>query len=610
MTLASDRVTLALVLTGLTTVCGFVATGLSGLPILKDFGITTGLGMFARFLISVFLLPAFLRWLVQVSSKEGEVDQSLLSGLLNPFVSLIMNKIVPRPRFAIVFVGFLVCIAVVFAFKIRMSNDLVSFLGEQSETVQKLDQVAENMSGTKMLMLVLHADKGDFRKPQKLERLEAITESIRNKPEVDSVLSFSDLLGRVHSKLNRNPELVKEGSKLPIKSSTIEQYLLFFNPGDLKPYISEDFSEANIKIRCHLNDSEQLNIFARELEKELSEGSFGVLHYTLTGKALLLAKSVDEVITTQITSLVVMILLVFLVCSGLFLSIRCGILSIVCNLIPIVLVFGLMGMLDVSLNIGTCMVAAVTLGIAIDDTLHLLVRFNGKLKELKNERLAVEAALREEFIPVVSTSIALAGGFAVLASSSFLPVRQFGMMSAVVMVLAILIDLVFTPVLFGSVRLVTLWDLLGLKLRKALLLNSPFFEGLTLWQAKKLILASDVEEYHQGDVVMREGEVGDKMYVVLSGQLDVFKSAGQAEIYLATLKMGDVFGETAVVTKSPRSASIRAIEATKLLMLDQEALGGLRRFSPFLASRIFLNLAAILGKRLAETSSRLGQVKG
>ena len=132
------------------------------------------------------------------------------------------------------------------------------------------------------------------------------------------------------------------------------------------------------------------------------------------------------------------------------------------------------------------MVAAITIGIGVDDTLHLLVQYNRELKSLKDEKKALEKALRTVILPIIVTSIGLAAGFFVLSFSSFLPVQQFGMLSAIVIVIAVFADMILTPALFSTKRLITLWDLLGIKLQNTLHDKCRLFQGMSMWQVKNL----------------------------------------------------------------------------------------------------------------------------
>lgn len=271
------------------------------------------------------------------------------------------------------------------------------------------------------------------------------------------------------------------------------------------------------------------------------------------------------------------------------------------------MVFGIMGLAGISLNVGTCMVAAISLGIAVDDTLHLLVHFNREARALKDERLGVEAAIRDELRPIIATSVALAGGFAALALSSFQPVREFGLLSAAVMAIALATELVVTPLFLTKTRIVTLWDVLGLHLRSALLETSPFFDGLSRWQAKKVILASDIEEHPAGHTLIRAGDIGDKMYVTLSGDLEVSVGQGDHRKVVARLGTGDIFGEMAFVSHRPRTADVTATSDAQLLALNFSSLVKLRRLSPYLASQLLMNISRILCDRLAQATAAPNQ---
>ena len=108
------------------------------------------------------------------------------------------------------------------------------------------------------------------------------------------------------------------------------------------------------------------------------------------------------------------------------------------------------------------------------------------------------------------------------------------------------------------------------------------------------------EEYRAGTTIIRKGDLGDKMYLVLAGELEVSILKGGRKLDIRPMQMGDIFGEIALVTKVRRTADIIATTDTRLLALDSDSLIRLRRFSPYLASHIFLNIAQILGRRLAE----------
>ena len=595
-----QRISIALILTALTTILGFASTILSELPILRFFGLAAIIGMTARFLVSFFFLPACLRLLQNriAGNLPREKSFALISdSTARSIATFIMRRIVPYPRVVWGLIVITVVPSLFLASKINLNNDLISFLNPESLVVKKVDTVAEQLTGYKTIYLTLYGTSGDYLSPTALRELSEITQYLNSLAECDSAISFADIISRINEQIHEGDP---EHNTIPNRAATIEQILLFSHPKDFKAYVSPDYARANIIIRCNINDSARLNSFIEGIKSEIDDNRFGPQIYTITGNATLVASAVDSITLTQILSLGSMGVILCIIVSTLFVSFRCGLITVVSNLFSITLISGIMGLFDIPLNVGTCMVAAITLGLAIDDTLHLLVRYSIELKSLKDEHLGIESSLREEINPILATSIALAGGFIVLIFSSFEPVRQFGLLSAGVILLALIADLILTPVLITTVRLITLWDLLGLNLRRVLLEKSPLLKDLTHWQAKKIILASDVEEYKAGEVIIRKGNIGDKLYLVIAGELEVSIHTKGEKVSVNPIHLGEIFGEISLVTQVRRTADVIALTDTRLLSLNAESFNRLRKFSPFLSSHLFLNLTHILALRLAE----------
>ena len=265
-----------------------------------------------------------------------------------------------------------------------------------------------------------------------------------------------------------------------------------------------------------------------------------------------------------------------------------------------------MGIFDIPLNTGTAMVAAIAIGIAVDDTIHFMARYNEEMRRLQNQNLAMEVCLRSEIRPVLATSIALSLGFAILGFSHFVPVIYFGLLSALVMLFALLGDLFITPILLSSTQLITLWDMLGLKLKKAVIFHSPLFRDMKAWQIKKIVLLGKVVEKKQNEPAVVQGEPGSSMFLILEGEARVVsRDKNGQEVKLATLKPGEIFGEIALIKPGPSSADVLASTDLKYLEIDWNALQRIQKIYPRIASRLFLNLSRILGQRLLMTNKKL-----
>jgi hypothetical protein len=298
--------------------------------------------------------------------------------------------------------------------------------------------------------------------------------------------------------------------------------------------------------------------------------------------------------------------MIFIIMSFLFVNMKAGLLSLVPNIIPVVFNFGLMGLFRVPLNIGTAMVAAIAIGIAVDDTIHFMTRYNQEMRRLKNQDQAIGECIRAEMLPAFSSSLALALGFAVLAFSGFVSIIHFGLLSALVMGIAFISDILVTPALLSKTRLLTLWDMIGLRLRKEVVERSELFRDLKPWQIKKIILLGRIREAEAGDMLIREWDHGDSMFLVLKGEIQVFGTREQTgrEIMYNLLLPGDIFGEIAMLEPGPRSANVRAKTRSSYVEINREDFDGLQKMYPRIAAKALRNMARILGNQLVLSSWR------
>ncbi len=603
MLATAHRIGLTLFLTAISTILGFAATGLTDIIAMQHFGVAASLGMFCRFIASSFFLPAYLSiFKNHFSVGPNKTREHTPRIIADKLAGTIMQRLVKHPALVILTFMVITVPSLYLADRIVLNNDLPAFLKKEAKVVQNINTVADRLSGSKVINITLKGNPGDFKRNETLRQLKDLTVVLRNREDLDTVVSLADYICLVNREMQGGGA---EHFMIPENDSLIAQYLIFFHSSDLRPYATHDYSQVNIAIRTNIGNSTHFNRIVGEIRDLLESGRFGPLVYTITGKSVLVAAAVDNIAQGQLTSLSTITVLLFIIVSTLFLSLRCGCLAVLANLFSVAVIFGFMGVAQIPLNLGTCMVAAITIGIGVDDTLHLLVQYNRELKSLKDEKKALEKALRTVILPIIVTSIGLATGFFVLSFSSFLPVQQFGMLSAIVIVIAVIADMILTPALFSTTRLITLWDLLGIKLQNTLHDKCRLFQGMSMWQVKKFILLSHMEEYPAGTLVMREGELAHIMYIIIEGEMEVSKQIKGERTKLANLTLGDAVGEIALVYQNKRTADVRAITDTKMLAIDWESLEKIQRYAPYLASKFYLNLARVLGLRIVQTVSRI-----
>jgi CRP-like cAMP-binding protein len=250
------------------------------------------------------------------------------------------------------------------------------------------------------------------------------------------------------------------------------------------------------------------------------------------------------------------------------------------------------------------MVAVIALGICVDDTLHFMTRYHNRSQNRNDPDGALRDTVIDESVPIFTTSFALMLGFLTFAWSSFVPITYFGLLSAMVMLLALITTFVITPLLLHYIHLVTMWDMLSLQLQAKVINSCTLFKGMTSWSIKKTILSSEVQDYAPGQKIISQGSIGDKMYVILEGQVDVKITQDDGSVITVNqMTEGELFGEIALVSRVPRTANVVSGSNSRLLALQWESIEKLSRFHTRTAMKIFNNLASIVGRKLSHVKN-------
>ena len=375
------------------------------------------------------------------------------------------------------------------------------------------------------------------------------------------------------------------------------------SPSTFKSVVTSDFSKASILVRTKLSGSRRIEETLDRIRTYIAEHFPAEIPVNLTGTLVLLTGTTSDIVAGQIKSLTLALGIIFLVMTAMFLSAKIGFFAILPNVLPILVFFGVMGWLGILLNLGTSLIAAIALGIAVDSTIHYMARLNLELRGETDQAAAVVRALRTVGVPIVYTTGALCFGFLTFALSSFVPIQNFGILASLTMVTALGANLILLPALLATTKIITLWDLLGVRLGDDPARTIPLFAGLRRAEARIVVLMGEMKRFQPGDIIIRRGERGDEMYVIIRGATEVW--AGDRDRQrIRDLKRGDVFGEMGLVRQSERSADVVAASAVEVLAVDERFLRRIQRRYPRIASKVFLNLTRILSDRLERTTEQ------
>jgi CRP-like cAMP-binding protein len=262
------------------------------------------------------------------------------------------------------------------------------------------------------------------------------------------------------------------------------------------------------------------------------------------------------------------------------------------------------------LNLGTCMVAAIAIGISIDDTIHFMTRFNREMSSRQNRDRAVEAVVNSEIRPIISTSLALMLGFLILTLADLMPLVYFGILSTIVMLFALVGDLLLTPILLSSVQLVNVADLAAISLA-AELQSSPLFFGMSMLEIKKLTLLGKVIACDEGDYLIKTGDPGNQIFILLSGSATVKREDPKSgkTLYISKLSPGSLVGEISLLRNVTRTASVVVEQDSTFLEISWASLSRLQKSAKRISIKLFKNMARILGKRLVEMTDKVQELQ-
>lgn len=574
-------------LTFVTTYIGFFSVGFSGIEALSQFGLVASTGLLFNFIVTVVFIPAVLSL---AGHHQLDGGRRLLEAPSRAWPERYW-------RFLCAYrwqVGAALTLTTLLAAtgipRIAMNHNPTDSLGADSAVAAHIADLNARFAGLESFSVVVESGIQDtFLQARYLDEVAEVQRFIQGLMPDGSVTSFADYLSLINNAL-----LETEDAGLPQSNDEIAELMIFLDHERVETYVSEDYSRARIIVRHAITDAAALDALLSAIEGFMREHTDPGLRTRITGDSVLSLSATHSMIVGQLQSVLLILTFFVLIVSFIFTDLRVGLLAAVPNVFPIVLLFGFMGYADIPLNIGTTMAAAIAIGIAVDDTLHFMLRYNQELRTSKSQQLAMHETIREEALPVVSTSVALCAGFLVLAQSGFEPVAQFGLLSALVIGSALLADFVITPLIISSLRLVTLWDLLSSRLRQQVIPQSPLFRGMRAWQIRKFVLSSNLLEFKPGDAVYRHGDESSALYLVMKGVVEITVPRdvpdGRQPV-VDQFGSGQVFGDVALLAGERRKTDATALTDTTLMELTRESIANVTHFHPFIASKLFLNLA-------------------
>ena len=450
----------------LTTIAGFTSLILSGILPVINLGWMMSAGLVISFLMAYILFPAVLI-LLKPSKPNESFDESFS-------ITTVFANVVKKYGLTIYLATFALALFNLYGTsQLRVENSFINYFKSSTEIYQGMEVIDRQLGGTTPLditidfpvdkvteEIVQDEDEEDafmdefedefaatenedqyWFTSDKMERIEKVHDYLESVPELGKVISFGTML-KIGRTLNEGKDLDNFSLAL-LYNELPEEFAALL----VKPYLNIESNQVRFYVRIVDSDpSLRRDALLKKVQRELhTKVGLKEEEIHLSGIMVLYNNMLQSLFNSQILTLGAMVTLLFIMFSFLFRSMKIGFVSIIANLVPISVVFGIMGWLDIPLDMMTITIASISIGIAVDDTIHYLYRFQKEFSVTKNYKESLKRSHASIGYAMSYTSAAIAVGFFVLVLSPFIPTIYFGLLTVVAMVMALIADLLLLP---------------------------------------------------------------------------------------------------------------------------------------------------------------------
>ena len=426
-------------LTSVTTAIGFMSLNFSDAPPFRALGNVSAIGVMIAWALTMTLMPAIVTLLpARIKPHTSKISKSM-DGL---------SKFVVEYRKSLLWgISAVVLVLIAFIPKNQLNDEFIKYFDERIEFRSDTDFVSANLPGVYFIDFSLDSKGRGVSDPQFEKDVESFAKWLQEQPEVVHVGTITDIMKRLNRNMHGDDN---SWYKLPEEKNLAAQYLLLYEMSlpyglDLNNQIDISKESTRLTATLRATSTEHILAFEKKIAAWMNENTPDIATYG-SSPSVMFAHIGHQNIRSMLKGTSIALVLISLLLIIALKSVRYGLLSLIPNLVPAAMAFGLWGIVNSNIGLGLSVVAAMTLGIVVDDTVHFMSKF---LRAKREKGLSTEEAIHYAFstvgIALVITSIALVLGFLVLATSSFLLNSEMGLMVSIVIAFALFIDFLLLP---------------------------------------------------------------------------------------------------------------------------------------------------------------------
>jgi len=453
---------LAILITSLTTAGGLLSFVPVKVAPVSDLGLYGAAGVMLCVFFTLVLLPALLSVLPEGKSivdgdklHEKEKSQRPIS-FADRILKSCGNFAVNHPWKVIVVSTLIALISSFGATQLRFSHNPVAWLPDNHSLRNATDAINDHMKGSASIELVVERDEEDAVKdPEFMKRLDEFNRfsegTSHNKIVVGKSSSVVDVVKEINQVLNDDRE---EFYKVPMDRGMIAQELLLFENGgadDLESLVNTPYSKARVTLKTTWVDANQYSGLLSKIERKIEDMFGKEKSYVVTGLIPIMVKTITFLMEGMLISYLIAAVVITLMMIILLADFRLGLWSMIPNFFPVLVGLGVMGMLDLPIDAMSILVGSIAIGLAVDDTVHFMHNFRRNYNIHEDIHLAVEKTLTSTGRAMLLTTIVLSVGFFIFILSSMNNLFSFGLITGLVIIIALLGDILLAPAMMALI---------------------------------------------------------------------------------------------------------------------------------------------------------------
>ena len=425
----------------LTTIAGLLSLAATPVRPIRDFGIAGSVGLALIYLTTVWLLPALVLRYDRSPWSARQFGLRRLDGLVRRTTRIALR----RPVWVLGGFALVLAAGVPQLANIRVQTDLYKFFPTDHPLTKATRAIERRLTGVTTLELVFDATGRDgVTEPAALAAIAEAQAWLRQQPEVTYTLSLPDIIGEMHWAFSGGGT---DQRVLPDRRALVTQYLLIYDGQDLHDLVDRDFQRTRLLMNLSTRGSIEINAFMSRVRQQLDRHPPGDLGWEIAGYGRLFGDQERLLMRGQIASASAVAAMVFGLLVILWRSPRAAALCMVPNATPVLRTFVLMGARGIWLDMATALIASVATGIAVDDTIYLYQGYRARRAVGARPAFALARTLRRTGPDCLATSAILGAQFLLLGLSAFIPTREFALLTAFGLGIAVMFDLLMLPAL-------------------------------------------------------------------------------------------------------------------------------------------------------------------